>query len=223
MNLIPLFYRRIAARSLGLALCLPNTQASHLAPSDLLQLSLNDLLDVKIRAVGKKPQQLSEIPAAVFIITHSDIRQAGVRTIPDLLRMVPGMHINQLNSHAWEISARGFNQLLANKMLVMVDGRSVHVREFSGVWWEQLNLIVDDIDHIEVVRGPGGTAWGSNAVNGVVNIITKTAKDTQGGLLNIALGDQLEYLSSVRYGDKLAKKPICACMPKPAASKPSMH
>ncbi len=191
------------------AFCLASAQAQDVdnsATDNLLRLSLSDLLDVKINAVGKKPQTLSDIPAAVFVISYDDIRQTGVRTIPDLLRMVPGMHISQANSHAWEVSARGFHQLLANKMLVMVDGRSVYVREFSGVWWEQLNLIVDDIERIEVVRGPGGTVWGANAVNGVVNIITRSAKDTKGGLINIALGDQLEYLSSVRYADKIAKK-----------------
>lgn len=166
----------------------------------LLQLSLLDLIDVEIISAGKKPQSLNEIPAAVFVVTQDDIQRSGATTLPDVLRLVPGMFVAQLNSHAWAVSARGFNEYFAAKMLVMVDGRSVYVREFSGVWWDQLNLVLEDIERIEVIRGPGGTLWGANAVNGIINIITKDAKDTQGGLVSVTMGNQTEYDTSVRYG-----------------------
>ncbi len=182
------------------------TQDNDIETEALLSLSLEQLLDTPVHIMGKKPQQLSDIPAAVFIITQDDIQQAGVRTIPDLLRMVPGMHVTQINSHAWGVSARGFNQLFANKMLVMIDGRSIYAREFSGVWWDQVNLVVADIERIEVIRGPGSTAWGANAVNGVVNIITKSAEDTQGTAMSLAAGDQLQYLFNLRHTEQVGDK-----------------
>ncbi len=172
----------------------------------LLNLSFQDLLELDVISVGKKPQTLQEIPAAVFLMTQNDIRHSGATTIPDLLRMVPGMNVGQINNHAWGISARGENDYFANKMLVMVDGRSVHVREFAGVWWDQLNLVLEDIDRIEVIRGPGGSLWGANAINGIINIISKTAEDTQGGLLTIAAGDELEYLTTLRFGGEWGEK-----------------
>ncbi len=172
----------------------------------LLNLSLQDLLDLEVISVGKKPQTLQEIPAAVFIITENDIRHSGATTLPDLLRMVPGMNVGQINNHAWGISARGENDYFANKMLVMVDGRSVHVREFAGVWWDHLNLVLEDIDHIEVIRGPGGSLWGANAINGIINIISKNTKDTQGGLVTVAAGNQLNYITTARIGGEWSEQ-----------------
>lgn len=172
----------------------------NLEVDELLNLDLQDLMGLEVISAGKKTQSLREVPAAVFVVTQEDIQRAGATNLPDVLRLVPGMFVGQINSHAWGVSARGFNEYYANKMLVMIDGRSVYVREFSGVWWDQINLVLEDIDRIEVIRGPGGTLWGANAVNGIINIITKSAKDTQGGLVKMALGDQLEYLTALRYG-----------------------
>ena len=183
-----------------------STWAGEIEEEELLGMSLQELIKIEITSAGKKPQTLNEIPAAVFVVTQEDIRRSGATTLPDILRMVPGMHVVQINAQAWGVSARGNNDYFANKMLVMVDGRSVYVREFSGVWWDHLNLVLEDIERIEVIRGPGGTLWGANAVNGIINIITKAAENTHGGLLSVAAGDQQQYLAAARYGDKLDQR-----------------
>ena len=122
------------------------------------------------------------------MITQEDIRRSGMMNIPDLLRMAPGVDVARLDSNTWAISIRGFNDRYSNKVLVLIDGRSVYSEMFSGVFWDQQNVPLEDIDRIEVIRGPGGTVWGANAVNGVINIITKSSKDTQGGLVTAADG-----------------------------------
>ena len=156
--------------------------------------------------MSKRAQPLSEAPAAVTVITSEDIRRSGMTNVPDLLRMVPGLHVANIDSSTWAITARGFNGQFANKLLVMIDGRSVYTPLFSGVYWDVQDLLLEDIDRIEVVRGPGGTMWGANAVNGVINIITKEASQTQ-GLLVSALGGNLDRVQAgVRYGGELAKQ-----------------
>ncbi len=172
------------------------------SPRDLTDLSLEDLLQVSVTSVSKKEEKLSDAPAAVFVITQEDIRRSGVTNIPDALRMVPGVEVARIDANKWAISARGFNSRFANKLLVLMDGRTLYSTLFSGVWWDVQDTFIEDIDRIEVIRGPGATLWGANAVNGVINIITKKAKDTQGGLVVAGVGTEEKYFGGVRYGLK---------------------
>lgn len=143
-------------------------------------LSLEELLNVEVTSVARKAQRLSDSAAAVSVLTRADIRRSGVTTLPDALRLVPGVQVARIDSNKWAVSVRGFNGRFANKLLVLVDGRSVYSPLYSGVYWETLDLPLDEIDRIEVIRGPGGTMWGANAVNGVVNIITTRAHESEG-------------------------------------------
>lgn len=169
---------------------------------DLTDLSLDELMNVKVTSVSKQPQTVAESPAAISVITQEDIRRSGFTSIPELLRLVPGMDVARVDANQWAVSARGFNSLYGNKLLVMSDGRSVYTDAFGGVHWEAQDTILEDIDRIEVVRGPGATLWGENAVNGVVNITTKSARDTQGLLVN-GLGGNEEQIGEVRYGGQI--------------------
>lgn len=148
---------------------------------------------------------MSETASAVFVITAEDIARSGTNNIPDLLRIVPGVEVAQINSSKWAISIRGFNGQYSNKLLVMVDGRTVYSPMLSGVFWDSLDVLVSDIDRIEVIRGPGATVWGANAVDGVINIITKKTSDTQGGLITAAAGTYEHGLGAARYGGKLGE------------------
>ncbi len=170
----------------------------------LLSLSLEELMNIEVISVSKKAQKLSESAAAIFVITQDDIRRSGATTIADALRMVPGLQVAKINSHAWAISSRGFNNFYASKLLVLIDGRSIYNPEFSGVYWDTADTMLDNIEQIEIIRGPGGTLWGANAVNGVINIITKKTEDTQGNLL-VARGGTEDNTLSVRHGGKLGK------------------
>lgn len=169
---------------------------------DLTDRSLEDLMNIQVTSVSKKEQRLSQTAAAVFVITQEDIRRSGSTNIPDLLRMVPGLEVAQINGHTWAISARGFNNRFSNKMLVLIDGRSVYSPLFSGVFWDVQDVMLEDIDRIEVIRGPGATLWGANAVNGVINIMMKKAKATQGGLVTAGAGSLEQGFGSARYGGK---------------------
>jgi len=148
--------------------------------NNLLEMSLEDLLNVQVTTVSKVPHSLLTSAAAIYVIDQDDIQRSGVNSIPELLKMVPGMSVAQLDANRWAISGRGFNGQFANKLLVMIDGRSVYTPIFSGVYWETLDLVLAEIERIEVIRGPGAALWGANAVNGVINIITRTAKQTLG-------------------------------------------
>ena len=156
------------------------------APADLSQMSLEKLadLDVQVTSSAKKPESLRDATSAIYVITSEDIRRSGARDLPDLLAMVPGVQVARQSANEWAISARGFNAQYNNKMLVLVDGRSVYDPVFGGVQWNEQDVFLPDVDRIEVIRGPGGTLWGSNAVNGIVNVITKDTKDTQGTYLS---------------------------------------
>jgi iron complex outermembrane receptor protein len=182
----------------GLA-AVPSRVAAQTTAPNLGQLSLEDLMNIEITSVSRKGQRAGDVAAAVFVISRDDIRRSGMTTIPDLLRLAPGVDVAQINSNKWAISVRGFNGLFANKLLVLVDGRSVYNRLFSGVLWDTLDVMVDDIDRIEVVRGPGAAMWGANAVNGVINIVTRPAADTQGGLVRVDAG-RPGVQGAVRYG-----------------------
>lgn len=172
---------------------------------DLSSLSLEELMDIQITSVSKKEQSVSDAPAAVFVITQDDIRRSGVTSIPDALRMVPGVEVAQIDANKWAVSARGFVGRFSNKLLVMIDGRTVYSPLFSGTFWENQDLMLENIDRIEVIRGPGATLWGANAVNGVINIITKHSKDTQGGLFSLHSGTENNAITGFRYGGSIGE------------------
>ena len=171
-----------------------------------LDLPLQDLMSIEINTVSKKQKSISETAAAVFVITQEDIRRSGYTSIPELLRMVPGFQVARNDTNTWSISSRGFNGIFANKLLVLMDGRSVYSPSFGGVYWDAQDAILADIERIEVVRGPGATLWGANAVNGIVNIITKSATETTGGLASVGLGNEDKGIVSLRYGRKLGEQ-----------------
>jgi iron complex outermembrane recepter protein len=148
---------------------------------DLSNVGIEQLLEMEVTSVSKGEQKMSTVAAAIFVITQDDIRRSGVTSIPELLRMVPGLDVAQLDGNSWGVSSRGFTNLWSNKLLVLIDGRSVYSPVFSGVYWESVDVPLADIDRIEVIRGPGATVWGANAVNGVISILTKSTKDTPGG------------------------------------------
>ena len=173
--------------------------AGQAADDPLFDLDLTEVLNLEITSVSKKPQTVSQAAAAVFVITADDIRRSGATTIPDLLRMVPGVQVGQISSNTWAVSSRGVDGRFTNKLLVLMDGRSVYSPTFSGVYWDVQDAVIEDIERIEVIRGPGATLWGANAVNGVINIITRSAASTQGGLLVGRAGDD-ERGGAVRYG-----------------------
>jgi iron complex outermembrane receptor protein len=168
--------------------------------SDLSEISLESLSNAEITSVSRKPEKLSQSAAAVYVITQEDIRRSGVTSIPEALRMVPGLDVAQIDANKWAITARGFNERFADKMLVLIDGRTVYTPLTSGVNWDEQDMILEDIERIEVIRGPGATLWGANAVNGVVNIISKNARDTQGGLTDATGGTQEGGSTAERYG-----------------------
>ena len=173
------------------------------AGRDLAEISLDELVNLKVTSVSKKPENLSHAPAAITVITGEDIRRSGATTIAEALRLAPGLEVARQDSVSWAISSRGFNDIFANKLLVLVDGRSVYTPLFSGVYWDVQDTLLEDIDRIEVIRGPGAALWGANAVNGVINITTKTAKETQGGLVTGGGGTEERGFGSVRYGGKI--------------------
>jgi len=168
-----------------------------------MQLNIRQLSDLRVTTVGRHPERLIDTASAVQVITQDDIRRSGATTLPEVLRLADNLQVAQKNAHDWAISARGFNTALANKLLVMIDGRTVYTPLFSGVFWDVQDYPLEGIDRIEVISGPGGTLWGANAVNGVINIITKSAADTQGVYLDGAGGSQLKALGEARYGGRL--------------------
>jgi iron complex outermembrane recepter protein len=183
----------------------PQSQkTSQSPPNDLTQVSIENLMNMEVTSVSKKEQKLSQVAAAIFVITPEDIRRSGATSIPDLLRMVPGMNVARINSNTWAISARGFNFQFASKLLVLIDGRAVYTPLFGGVNWDTQDVPLEDIERIEVIRGPGGAVWGANAVNGVINIITKKAEDTQGTLASGGGGTRALEFGTAQYGGKIA-------------------
>ncbi len=170
---------------------------------DLTQLSLEQLLDIEVTTAARKKRKLSETAAAVYVITADEIRRSNATSIPQLLRNVPGLQVARVDANKWAITSRGFNGRFANKLLVLVDGRSVYTPLFSGVYWETQDVLLEDVERIEVIRGPGAALWGANAVNGVINVITKSAEDTQGGLVTAGGGTEENVLTAGRYGFQL--------------------
>jgi iron complex outermembrane receptor protein len=169
----------------------------------LADMSLEDLMNIEVTSVSKKKESVADAPAAVTVIDQDDIARSGLTTIPDLLRLVPGMDVARINSYSWAVSTRGLNNQFDGNLLVLQDGRSLYTPIDGGVVWDTVDYVMQDLDRIEVIRGPGATLWGSNAVNGVVNITTKDAQDTQGWLVS-GLGSNDDSSLSARYGGKIA-------------------
>src|SRR5213593_5305657 len=176
---------------------------SSLTAEALKKLSIEQLMNLQVTSVSKRPERLSQTASAIQVITQEDIRRSGASSLPEALRLAANLQVAQLDSRQWAISARGFNSTTANKLLVLIDGRTVYTPLFSGVFWDVQEVPLADIDRIEVISGPGATLWGANAVNGVINVITKDAKDTQGFLLAGGGGTEQHGFGTVRYGAAL--------------------
>jgi iron complex outermembrane recepter protein len=169
-------------------------------PDSLKKLSLSELGNIEVTTPSKEPEELWKTPAATYVLTQEDIRRSGATSIPEMLRLVPGVEVARINSNQWSVSIRGFGSAFSRNVLVLIDGRSVYTPLFAGVYWDVQNVPIEDIDRIEVVRGPGGTIWGSNAVNGVINIITKKARNTHGTYASVRSGNIDQGGGTFRYG-----------------------
>jgi iron complex outermembrane receptor protein len=175
------------------------------ADERLTQLSLEELGNVQVTSVSKEPEEVRRTPAAVYVITQEDIRRSGATSIPEVLRLAPGVEVARIDSDHWSVAIRGFSSQFSKYVLVLIDGRSVYTPLYAGVYWDVQNVPLDDVDRIEVIRGPGGTIWGPNAVNGVINIITKSTKDTHGARVSVDGGNVDEAIGEVRYGGEIGK------------------
>jgi len=170
---------------------------------DVTAMSMEDLMNMQVTSVSKRTQKVADAAAAIFVITQDDIRRSGATSIPEALRLAPGLEVARIDQNKWAIGSRGFNGRFDNKLLVLIDGRSVYTPLFSGVYWNIQDVLLQDIDRIEVIRGPGATLWGANAVDGVINIITKPAASTQSAIVEAGGGTQERGAGGVRYGDKI--------------------
>src|ERR1051325_6148623 len=180
--------RTMLAAFVALLLAANSGAQSQKSVPDVTTLSMEDLMNMQVTSVSKRTQKVADAAAAVFVITQEDIRRSGATNIPEALRLVPGIQVARIDENKWAISSRGSNGRFANKLLVLIDGRSVYTPLFSGVYWNVQDVLLEDVDRIEIIRGPGATLWGANAVNGVINIITKKAKDTQSALVSAGAG-----------------------------------
>lgn len=177
----------------------------YLLEQDIMDLPLEDLMNVKVSTVSRKPESLRDVPAAVFVISQEDIRRSSANSIPELLRMAPGLSVARIDGNKWSVTSRGDSGRFADDLLVMIDGRSVFSPLFSGTFWETLDLPLEDIDRIEIIRGPSGTIWGANAANGAIHIVTKRAKDTQGILVSTGGGTEERGFATLRYGGQIGE------------------
>jgi iron complex outermembrane receptor protein len=196
-------HRRLTRRSRALSLVgllTLSAVAAHAAERELVELSLEELMDEPVTSVSKKETRLGDSAAAVTVITPEDLRRLGITSIPEALRLVPGFDVARIDGHHWAVSSRGFNQQFANMLLVLVDGRSVFTPTFGGVQWNMQDFSLADLERIEIIRGPGASLWGANAVNGVVNIITRRASDTRGAVISAAAGNEDQPSIEARYG-----------------------
>src|SRR5258707_7712303 len=176
------------------------TQSNQNPTGNLKQLSLEQLGNVEVTTASKEPEQVWRTPAAIYVITQEDIRRSGATTIPEVLRLAPGLEVARTDSDHWAVGVRGFGGQFSKSLLLLIDGRSVYSPLFAGVYWQVQDTLLEDIERIEVIRGPGGTIWGANAVNGVINIITKNTKDTHGTLVSMGGGNVDQGIGQVRVG-----------------------
>lgn len=183
-----------------MAIVANSAEPSEKVTQDLTELRLEELMALEVTSVSKKVQSVGHTASAVFVITQEDIRRSGANSIPEALRMAPGLHVARIDSQKWSVTSRGFSGRFADDLLVLIDGRTVYSPLVAGTFWEVQDLPLEDIDRIEVIRGPGGTLWGPNAVNGAVHIITKKAKDTQGALITAGGGTEERGFATMRYG-----------------------
>src|SRR5205823_4646968 len=177
---------------------------SSLSADALKKLSIEQLMNVEVTSVSKRPERLAQVASAIQVITQDDIRRSGVTSLPEALRLATNLQVAQVDSRQWAISARGFNSTTANKLLVLIDGRTVYTPLYAGVFWDVQDTLLEDIDRIEVISGPGATLWGANAVNGVINITTRSSRDTPGLLMLGGGGTDLRGFGGVRYGGALS-------------------
>jgi iron complex outermembrane receptor protein len=198
-----------AIAGLGLLIVTVSTPPVLAAPdpnvstATLKSLSVEELMDIEVTSVSKRPEKLSETASAIQVVTREDIRRSGATTLAEALRLASNLQVAQKSAHSWGISARGFNTDLSNKLLVLIDGRTVYTPLYSGVFWDAQDYLLEDVERIEVISGPGGTLWGANAVNGVINITTRNARDTQGLAMEAGGGTELQDFAGIRYGGSL--------------------
>ena len=184
-------------------LCQAGTAAAQRPDPSLVDFSLEQLSEIVVTSVSRQETRLADAPASIYLISGAEIRRSGAATLPEALRLAPNLQVARSDTRSYAVTARGFSSTIENKLLVMIDGRSVYSPLFSGVFWDMQDVVMEDIERIEVISGPGATIWGANAVNGVINIITRAAKDTQGGLLSTNLGEHARN-GTARYGGALA-------------------
>src|ERR1700730_5418417 len=175
-------------------------QADQTNSEPLKQLTLGELGNVEVTTASKEPEKISKTSAAIFVLTQDDIRRSGTTSIPEVLRLVPGVEVARISANQWSVNIRGLGSGFSKSVLVLIDGRSVYTPLYAGVYWDVQNVLLEDVERIEVIRGPGGTIWGSNAVNGVINVITRSAKDTRGSFASTSAGNVAPNESGVRYG-----------------------
>ena len=203
------YIRRSGALAIALSLALhapglsAQTRDSLSSPIELKRLSVEQLMQINVTSVSRQPEKLSEAASAIQVITNDEIRRSGATSIPEALRLAPNLEVAQVGAHQWAITARGFNSTTANKLLVLVDGRSVYTPLFSGAFWDIQDVLLEDIERIEVISGPGGAVWGANAVNGVINIITRSARDTRGLYAEAGGGSTPNGFGAARYGGEM--------------------
>jgi iron complex outermembrane receptor protein len=199
LRIAPAFRRAALAAMLAL---LFNSNAPAQSTSDIAELSLEELANIQVTSVSKRSESLADAPASIYVITGNEIRRSGAATLPEALRLAPNLQVAQVDARNYAITARGFNNPFENKLLVLIDGRTVYSPLFSGVFWDVQDVVLEDVDRIEVISGPGATLWGANAVNGVINVITKSAADTQGALA-AAGASKFGKSGAARYGGEL--------------------
>ena len=176
------------------------------ASVDLTSLSIEDLMDLEVSLTSRTEKRVFETPAAVFVLTAEDLRRSGATSLPEALRLVPGIEVARLDASKWGVAARGFNGRFANKLLVLIDGRAVYTPFYSGVMWEIRDVMLDEVERIEVIRGPGGTLWGANAVNGIINVVRAPAGDTPGTFVRVSAGDEERGRIEARHGSALGER-----------------
>jgi iron complex outermembrane recepter protein len=193
----------IAPLVIGSLVASPAPVRGQQGPAELGAMTLEELMDVQVTTVARSPERAMSVAAAIHVITTEDIQRSGATSLAELLRLAPGMQVARIDAGLWAVGTRGFADRLSRSMLVLIDGRAVFSPLLAGTYWEAHDLVLDDIERIEVIRGPGGTLWGSNAVNGIVSIVTKAARDTQGPLLAAAVGSEDRFQGTARYGAAL--------------------